>query len=205
MFSGRNIKKMEKNLDSYTREKLTINMLVATVFSLVIFVLVFAVFIGAYYLIYGMEGIEVVHNASWIQELVFLFALVAGVVLHELVHGICWSQCVDGGWKTIKFGVMWKSLSPYCHCSEPMKVRNYKFGALAPLFVVGVFPAVISLLVGSFGLLLFGAMFIAGAAGDIMVVWTLRHTKADDYVEDHPSEAGCWIYREKTKIVSMFL
>ena len=171
-------------------------MLVASMFSVAIFVVVVAVLLLPYSFLYGMDGFDAIRDASLFLE---LLVLIVGVVAHEFIHGICWSQCVDGGWKTIKFGVMWKSLSPYCHCSEPMKVRNYRFGALAPLFVVGWLPDIIALIIGNLPLLIFGMLFTAGAAGDIMVVWTLRHEKADTYVLDHHSEAGCWVYREKNE------
>lgn len=184
-----------ENLESYKKEKLTINMLAANLFSLVLLIVVFAIFGLLYVLIHGRVS-NIAGSFSGITGILFLVFAIAGVVLHELVHGICWSQCVDGGWKTINFGIMWKSLSPYCHCNEPMKVKNYKFGALAPLYVVGVFPTVIALIIGDFWLLLFGMLFIVGAAGDIMVWWILRKENPDDYVEDHPSEAGCWIYRK---------
>ncbi len=182
-------------LESYKKEKLTINMLAANIFSLVLFIVVFAAFGILFLAIYGKNTFEA-SNYTPLECVSFLVLAIVGIVAHEFVHGICWSQCVEGGWKTIKFGVMWKSLSPYCHCSEPMKVRNYKFGALAPLFVVGVMPTIIALFVGNSLLLLFGMLFIAGAAGDIMVWWILRKEKSDDYVVDHPSEAGCWIYRK---------
>jgi len=181
--------------ENYIKEKRTINMLWANVFALLLFVAVVAAFCGPYYLIYGAEDFSIVGESTTVQTIVFFVLVAVGVVLHELIHGICWVQCVEGGWKTIKFGIMWKSLSPYCHCSEPMKVRNYRFGALAPLFVLGIFPSVIALFIGSASLLLYGILFTASAAGDIIICWILRKESPDNYVEDHPSEAGCWVYR----------
>lgn len=39
-----------------------------------------------------------------------------------------------------------------------------------------------------------GIIFIASAAGDIMVVWKLRKENPNNTVLDHPSEAGYLVY-----------
>jgi len=37
------------------------------------------------------------------------------------------------------------------------------------------------------------------AAGDFLIINLLRKENKDDFVEDHPSEAGCYIYRKIKK------
>ena len=41
-----------------------------------------------------------------------------------------------------------------------------------------------------------GVIFIAAAAGDIMVVWRLRKENPENMVLDHPTEAGYLVYEE---------
>ena len=40
-------------------------------------------------------------------------------------------------------------------------------------------------------------IFIAAAAGDIMIVWKLRKENRDNMILDHPSEAGYLVYEEE--------
>ena len=83
-----------------------------------------------------------------------------------------------------------------CHREEKLKVREYIIGALMPLLVVGVIPMILGLCLQSIFLTFFGAFYVGGAAGDIMIVVLLRHEPAGNMVLDHPSEAGCLIYEE---------
>ena len=88
-------------------------------------------------------------------------------------------------------------LTPYCHCKEPLMVKHYILGAIMPAFVLGIIPAIIAIIIGNFGLLLFGSFFTLAAIGDFMVIYILRNEKKDDFVLDHPSEAGCYIFRKE--------
>lgn len=87
-------------------------------------------------------------------------------------------------------------LTPYCHCREALKVKHYIFGALLPAILLGILPATLAILTGYLPLLLAGIFFSMAAGGDVMIVRLLRHEQKDDLVLDHPSEAGCEIYRK---------
>lgn len=121
---------------------------------------------------------------------------VLGIVVHELIHGITWVRFAKNGFKSIKFGILWKMLTPYCHCMEPLKVRQYRIGAITPAIFLCFIPSIITLIVGNLGLLIFGIFFTMAAAGDFLVIQMISKEKRDDLVEDHPSEAGCYIYRK---------
>ena len=97
------------------------------------------------------------------------------------------------GWKSISFGVMWKLLTPYCHCDEPMHIPGYMMGAMMPCIVLGVIPAIAALFIGSLPMLVWGIFFIAAAAGDIWMTWLLTKENPKSMVLDHPSEAGFYI------------
>lgn len=129
--------------------------------------------------------------------LMFMGALIVGIVVHELIHGITWAMYAKTGFKSISFGVMWKMLTPYCHCSEPLKVSHYSIGALMPLIVLGILPSIAAICLKSLFWLTMGVIFIAAAAGDIMVVWRLRKENPENMVLDHPTEAGYLVYEEE--------
>lgn len=50
----------------------------------------------------------------------FLGVLIIGIVFHELIHGIVWARYAKNGFKSNKFGILWKMMTPYCHCKESL-------------------------------------------------------------------------------------
>ncbi len=125
-----------------------------------------------------------------------LLYLLVGIVVHELLHGVTWSLFAKGGFKTIKFGVNWKYLTPYCHCDVPLKVKHYAFGGAMPLMVMGIIPILIALTIGSGGLLSFGVFFTWAAGGDIIALFMLRKLNRNTFVSDHPDKMGFYINEE---------
>jgi hypothetical protein len=126
--------------------------------------------------------------------LIFGAVFLAGVTLHELIHGVAWKWASRKPWSTISFGFNVASLTPYAHCSEPMNARAYRVGALAPALLLGFLPATAGLLSGNPWTFLYGILFIVAAAGDFLILWLLRGVPADRLVEDHPTRAGCYVY-----------
>ena len=126
-----------------------------------------------------------------------LLVITVGTVLHELIHGITWAKYTENGFKSIRFGIMWRMLTPYCHCVEPLKVKHYILGAIMPTIILGFLPFVFSLVTGNLLWLFFGVFFTMGGVGDFLIINLLRKEKKDDLVLDHPTEAGCYIFRKE--------
>ncbi len=95
-----------------------------------------------------------------------LAGTIIGIIIHELIHGIFFAMYARKGFKSVKFGILWKMLTPYCHCKEPLKIRHYIIALLAPFIILGIIPGIISLFTGNLILLLFGIVFSGAAAGD---------------------------------------
>ena len=173
--------------------KVSINLVSANVFSVVLLVVSAVLLAFPFYLIWDgcPHGDE-----QYLHVVCILFfpLFIAGIVAHELLHGITWAHYAKSGWKSIRFGVMWKMLTPYCHCNEPMGTRAYMAGGLMPLVVLGVIPGIVSLFTGSILLLVWGIFFIAAAGGDIWMVWLLSKEDPDSTILDHPSEAGFYVF-----------
>ena len=125
--------------------------------------------------------------------------LIAGIVAHELLHGITWAFFTSKGWRSIKFGFALKGLMPYCHSKEPLKAWQYRLGGLMPAVVLGFIPTLFAFLAGNLPVLVFGLFFTLAAGGDFIIVWLLRKTPADTLVADHPSKPGCCVYTPKTE------
>lgn len=164
-----------------------------------IYLLVFAViFAIPYYFIWGFNlSIEPVEELIPFAFLP-LTVIILGIIVHELIHGIFFAIYASKGFKSIKFGILWKMITPYCHCKEPLKIKNYIVALLAPFILLGIIPAMISLVIGKIALLAFGIFFSSAAAGDLLIYNLIKKENPEDYVQDHPSEAGYYIFRKKS-------
>jgi hypothetical protein len=120
----------------------------------------------------------------------FLYVLIGGIIIHELLHGLPWGYFASNGLKSIKFGVKWKFLTPYCHCKEPLKVKHYKIGGAMPLIVMGIIPSITGIITGHGGILSFGIFFTWAAGGDIIALFMLRKLDGNVYISDHPEKMG---------------
>lgn len=134
---------------------------------------------------------------SWGIFLKGTFIFIGGILAHELVHGLTWSFFAKKGFRSIRFGVLWNMLTPYCHCKEPLRIKHYLIGAIMPFIVVGLVPALYAIVVGSVAWLFFGFFYTIGAVGDFLIIHLLRKEKMNDFAQDHPSLPGCWVYRKE--------
>jgi len=183
---------------NYRKEMLTIDLVWANVFAVLILIPIVLIFGLPFYFLWS-DKIDVNNIVS--QDIAFggflvFGVLILGIILHELIHGITWAIFAKQGFKSIKFGVLLKMLTPYCHCKEPLKVKHYILGAITPAIILGFIPSIIAVFIGNLGLLIFGMFFIMAAGGDFLIINLIRKEKMDNLVQDHPTEAGCYIYRK---------
>lgn len=185
--------------------KLTIDLKTANIFSLFLMIPI-ALFYGLpYYWLWHSSSVfndfkEFLtrldsHFPGFIVMLVVL--VIFGIIAHEIIHGITWAKYAEHGFKSIKFGVLWQMLTPYCHCKEPMMIKHYILGALMPTIILGILPAFVGVITGNLGLMIFAGLMTLAGSGDFMIVYTLRNENSNSWVQDHPSEAGCYVYRQK--------
>ena len=180
--------------DGYKMTPLTIDMKKASVFSFVLF-LIAAVIFGAFFI--AVNGFD--FDMTMTDIIVFTAAVLILTAVHELVHGATWAVFARDHFKEISFGFMKEYLAPYCSCKTPLSKGQYITGALMPLIVTGIVPAVIALVTGSWTLLLIGVALISGAAGDILIVRNIlryRTSSADVRYIDHPTEGGGVIFEK---------
>lgn len=126
-----------------------------------------------------------------IGTLVMLGIFVAGVVLHEGIHGISWMLAGRLKPSDIKYGVLWSALTPYAHPKVPISARAYRIGAAMPGILLGVVPSLAGIITGSGFVSGWGAIFLSVACGDLLILLTIRSVPAEALVRDHPSRFGC--------------
>ncbi len=194
---------MQKDLSSENKE-ITFTAMEANVYALVFLLPVILILIVPYYFIWTEQFtkdqitkyVHIKEGWNLADWTVIISIILAGIVIHELLHGLGWSFYAKNGWKSIKFGIMWSFLTPYCHCSESLLMGPYRIGSMLPAIALGIVPAIIAMATGNLGLMVFGFFFTFAAGGDFLILWLLRKEKPNTLVKDHPDKIGCIIYRE---------
>lgn len=131
-------------------------------------------------------------------SLLFLALLIVSIVVHEALHGLFWSFFCPQGLKSVRFGVMWESLTPYCHCTEPLNMAGYLTGALAPFFILGWGISIAGIISGSVMLIALGATNLLAAGGDTTMAIMVVRSKGQVFL-DHPDQCGFIAYSKADK------
>jgi hypothetical protein len=139
-------------------------------------------------LVHGREKAEL----TWGIGALILVVLL-GIAIHEFIHGISWMIFGGKPFSAVKFGVQWKTFTPYAHLTEPVEVNAYRLGAFMPGFILGILVYLLSLAQGDGNLLWFSLVHTAAAGGDWLILWLIRDVKSGVQVEDHPTNAGCYV------------
>jgi hypothetical protein len=152
--------------------------------SIPVILLQFAVFL----MLHGTEGLRLTLNTA-----LLIAAVLLGIVVHELIHGLSWVIFGRKPFSAIKFGFQWKTLTPYAHLKEPVEVNAYRLGAFLPGFILGILIYILSLVFGNGDLFWFSLVHTSAAGGDWLILWLIRNVRAGTQVEDHPTNAGCYV------------
>ncbi len=178
--------------EGYKKTELTINILKANIFSIVLLIVVAIISIVPFVLRYD----DIFSGMSSLGTISFFLVFLALIVVHELIHGIGWAISTKT-FSVIDFGIMRDSLTPYCTCSQPLSKGQYILGAILPLVTLGIIPLIVGYLVGSFYTMIMGVIMTSSAAGDILIIRKILgyRSNAEDIVYmDHPTEAGGVIF-----------
>ncbi len=144
-----------------------------------------------FFLLHGLPTLPANTNMT-----MYGFVLLFGILLHELIHMFAWALFAKKPLSSFKLGFQWKTLTPYAHCKEPMDIRPYRIGSYAPGLLLGILPWLTSLFTGDILLFLFGFLYTTAAGGDFLILWIIRSIKPNTLVEDHPTNAGCYIIEQ---------
>jgi hypothetical protein len=125
-------------------------------------------------------------------------ALLASVIVlipaHEGLHalGLRWFARVP--WTEVRFGVMWRILSPYCRCMAPIPIQAFRRMVLLPLYVTGGTTVALLLLFPADWTALVAGTAIAICTGDVWVAAKLSRFAGNLLALDSPSEIGCDVF-----------
>ena len=172
-------------------QDLSISLASANLYTLAISIPLVAVLIALYVAFSPKAG--PVGLPSNLEGLLFVTALVLGMVLHEIIHAVGWAYFGQLPLRRIRIGFHRRTLTPYAHAVDPMPARSYRLGAALPALVLGAIPFLVGMIIGRPAIALFGMVFSFAAGGDLLVLWVIRNVDARAMVQDHPSRAGCLV------------
>ena len=175
-------------INSENIKEYTLSIRIVNFYSLIMIIPITAILLTPFILIWDFETFEI--GRKEFMKL-FIYVLIFGIIIHELLHGITWALFTKKGIKSIKFGL--NGITPYCHCKEPLKVKYYRLGGIMPLIMMGVIPSVAGIILGNGLYLSFGIFFSWTAGGDIISLFMLRKFDRNTMVSDHPHKMGFYI------------
>lgn len=140
----------------------------------------------------GKDTMINISDNYMVNYIIFMVLLFAGIVIHELIHGFFWSRFTKNGFKDIEFGIIWKSLNPYCTCKVPLNRKAYITGLIMPCVLLGIVPCIISFFIHNSWLLSLGAIMIISAGGDLLIFKMILESKKydEEFYLDHPTDIG---------------
>lgn len=192
----------EKDLaaQGYTRVDVTVSVAKANTLGVLVTLPILAVVTIAFALYNRGLRISTIATESRpysVSMMIFVISFVILVVVHEGIHGLCWSIGAPGHLKDIEFGFIVKMLTPYCTCKTPLTKPFYIFGSLMPMTLLGIIPGIVSIFLGDFLILAIALVQILAGAGDLLIsLMLLRHKShgKDTVLIDHPYECGSVLF-----------
>ena len=180
----------ELETQGYHAEDATVSIVKANILAFVVtlpFVLVFCIL---FHVFHPDSPIYAAVNGPW-RFYLLVGLLAVSIPIHEGFHGLGWVTSCQKKWKSIQFGVMWDSFTPYCHCREPLTVGQYYFGLLLPCTMLGWIPCLLAVIFGSSFWLIFGLIGILFAGGDLTIGCVIfKYFGKDVKILDHPDQCG---------------
>ena len=138
----------------------------------------------------------VIHGWEKFREFDFspvMFCFMLSVIVHEGIHGLFFGIFAKNHFKAIEFGVFWKSLNPYCNCSDPVKKGQYLTALLMPGIILGCCTAVFAFVTGNINVMVFSALNLFTAGGDFFIAYLILKSPKkgkDEWYMDHPTKPG---------------
>ncbi len=134
--------------------------------------------------------------------LIFFVILIMLIVVHELIHGITWGLFSKGKLKSVEFGIIWRTMNPYCTCKEPLTRNTYLLGGLMPCILLGIIPCIVAWFIQSGWILAMGLIMIISAGGDLLIAKLILDTPTsrNALYLDHPTTIGLVIFDREQQL-----
>ena len=187
----------EMERQGYRKTDLTIGVVKANLLALIV-MLPFAALSGAVVLS-RVSFLSMAESMSPFDFLLYLLVMLLLTAVHEGIHALTWAMFGKDYWKSIRFGVIWKALTPYCTCLRPAKRGQYILGAAMPTLVLGIGLTAAAALTGIFWVFILALAMIFGGGGDFAIILKIllhRQQGRDAVYYDHPYECGVVVFEK---------
>ena len=187
----------EMERQGYRKTDLTIGVVKANLLALIV-MLPFAVLSGAVVLS-RVSFLSMAELMSPFDFLLFLLVMLLLTAVHEGIHALTWAMFGKDYWKSIRFGVIWKALTPYCTCLRPVKRGQYILGAAMPTLVLGIGLTAAAALTGVYWVFILAIAMIFGGGGDFTIILKIllhRQCGKEAVYYDHPYECGVVVFEK---------
>ena len=106
-------------------------------------------------------------------------AFFASFYVHEGLHALGFMLFGGVPREAISIRADWKNLDVQTFCGAPVTAGAFRKAALLPALVLGVIPAIISIVYGIGWLAFWSIMAFSGVTYDLLAVWIIRSLQAD--------------------------
>ena len=187
----------EMERQGYRKIDLTIGVVKANLLALIV-MLPFAVLSGAVVLS-PVSFLSMADSMSPFDFLLYLLVMLLLTAVHEGIHALTWAMFGKDYWKSIRFGVIWKALTPYCTCLRPAKRGQYILGAAMPTLVLGIGLTAAAARMGIFWVFILALAMIFGGGRDFAIILKMllhRQRGKEAVYYDHPYECGVVVFEK---------
>lgn len=177
--------------EGFRRTDLTVGIVKANLLSFAVmlpFVIISALVFFYFNPVGGLDS-----TFTFLRYFVLLAGIIVLAVVHEGIHGLTWGAFAKNHFKAIRFGIVWKMLTPYCACAEPLKKHQYLLGSMMPTLVIGTGLTAIGTALGSWVVEALALIMIFGGGGDFIIIMKMLTYKSgggETLFYDHPYECG---------------
>ena len=191
--------------DGYYSLEITFDFFTVNVISEIAMLAYVSLFFGIWYIF--NNSIKSAFFVNRYTSLILLFFLfLVAIILHELIHGVCFACSNFHGWKAIHFGFNMNVFAPYCNCRELLSKKAYIISLVMPTVLLGFIPCVVASILGCSFLFLLGLFMIMAGGGDFLFFYSLLGIDSKNQkisILDHPYKAGYVLFVKKLDIVEV--
>ena len=172
--------------------------------EIVVIIIIIFLFAAAYFPLYVFTDslydsyAAFYENRPFVSLVIFVISIFLLVALHEGICGFVWGLFARRRRKAISFGVMWKMITPYCICREPLKKWQYIIGKAMPVLILCLGFIIAIAVTGSGAVFyLFMITMVVTGIGDLRNIWQALAYRSDSKEKvylDHPYEPGIVVF-----------
>ena len=177
----------------YTRHEILLDLKTANTISLLTAIPPIVIYVVLFGILVGWD------RFAEVQFLPLMIAFFISLIVHEGIHALFFALAAEHHFTHIEFGIIWKSLNPYCYCGEVVSKGQYLVAVLMPGIILGGAVGLLALAIGSATWLGFSLLSFLGAGGDFLVAWKLFRfpsKQKDVKTLDHPELPGVIVFEK---------